>query len=181
MDHAEHLERNAVGAAHENRQRFSAGNTDEPGGGRAPFGIADVSGAEVEMRNLSGGEDQQQSPAFHVGNGLFEGTSVGDAAFGTVEGVEEDAHTGQFGEIAEHVVGEDANVGADAGEEGGEECAIEQAEGVVGNGDDGAGGRDFAEVVGGDFQFDVEGSQEVAAKQTCGPGIEIQTFEFIDL
>ena len=146
MDHPEHLERDAVGAADEDRQRFRAGDADEAGGGGAPLGIANGAGAEIEVSHFAGGEDQQHAAGFDVGDGLFEGAAVGKAAFGALEGVDENAEFGEFGQFAEYLVGQHADVGADAGEQRRQQHSVEQPEGVVGDGDDGSGDRDLLQI-----------------------------------
>lgn len=180
MHHAEHLEGNAVVAANQDGQRFRLCDTDEAGGGDVPCGIADGALFQIEMRNFAGGKEEQQAARAQVLDGLTEGASVRGAAFGTVEGIDKEAEGRELGEIAEKLVGEDANVGASAHEEIGEHDAVEDAEGVVGNGDDGAGGRDLFEIGGRDVYLDLKIVEEGSGEAMPGAGTRVEFFKPVD-
>lgn len=61
MHHPQHLERQTIGAMNQDGQRLCLRDANQPRGGHVPFGIADGALFQIEMRNLTGGENQQKS------------------------------------------------------------------------------------------------------------------------
>lgn len=160
VDEAGDLEEGAVLAGEEKRDGGGAGFADETGGGGVPGGVLDADAAEVEVGDLTGGEDDEESTVLEPGEGGAEAAGVGEAGGRVGEGVDEDEAVAHLGDGAEDGVGEELDVRAYATEESGGGDSVDEAEGVVGDDDGGAGARDAVEVGAVDVEMDVEPGEE---------------------
>ena len=120
------------------------------------------------MSDLAGGEDDDQAALLQVIEEFADGLVIGAGGVAGGEGVDGDDEGSQFGDLGEGFIGEETDVGADAAEEGGEDGAVEDARGVVGDDEGGAGGGDAFEVGIGCAPGDVEVGEEAFLEGQSG-------------
>ena len=85
----------------------------------------------------------------------------------------------ELGQIAQELIGKDANVGPDLGEKIRQHDSIQNSEGVVGNGDDGAGGWNLSEIPGAHMDLHLQIFKE-RADEALAARTGIKTFELIN-
>jgi hypothetical protein len=90
VHHAEHLERNAVGPANQDGQRFRPGQPDQARGGYVPPRIADRRFFRSKCETSPAGKINSNSTRAQVSDGLFQGATVGEAAFSAVERIDKE-------------------------------------------------------------------------------------------
>jgi hypothetical protein len=174
MDEAGGLEASAIGAVEEEGDGGGAGAEKEAGGGGFPGRVFDTEAAGLEGGDFTGGEDDKEATGVEPGEALTEGLEVLAGGVGAAEGVDGDDVGSEFGDGGKERVGEEADVGPEAEEELSEERPFEEAEGVVGDDDDGAAGGDAVEVAGIGVEGDAERLEEWGKEGTAvGPGFGV--------
>lgn len=175
MDEAGQLEEGAVAAFDVEREGGGAGATQEAGNGVVPGGIGDVGAGELELElgDFASGEDEEEAAGLKPGQGFAHAASVGAFGGGAAEGVHGNDAVGDFGEGGDDVIGEDLDVGADLGEKLREGDAFDNAEGVVGDGENRAGAGDAFVVGGREVDGNVEGGEEAFAEGFGGARVEL--------
>lgn len=125
-----------------------------------PFGVADGELAELECGDFTGGEDDEKPAVDEVLESLLHGGGI--VAVGIAEDIDGNEAAGEFGDCREHVIGEDADIGADSAENMEQHSAIEQASGVIQHEDGGPGAGDVVEVLGRDAEADAQFVEKTA-------------------
>jgi hypothetical protein len=128
---------------------------------------------ELELGDFASGEDEKESAGLKPGEGFAQAASVGAFGAGAAEGVHGNDAVGDFGEGSDDVVRKDLDVGADLGEKLGQRYAFDDAEGVIGDSEDGSGAGDALTVGGREMDGNVEGCQEAFAEGFGGAGVEL--------
>ena len=168
VNEAGDVKKGAVLAGEVEREGARGGLLDQPGGGGMPLGILDANAAEVEVGDFSGGEDNEKASLAEPVNRGAERAGIGAAGALVAEGVDQNQAVAHLRDGAEEGVGEDSDIGADAVHQRHGSDAVNEAEGAVGDNDDGAAGGHPGEIGGRDLQFDVELPENVLGEAGGG-------------
>jgi hypothetical protein len=180
MDHSEKLKTDAVVPAEEDRESRRACAADQAHSGIVPLGIGHMTCRHLKLRYFAGGKNGEHASTIKPGHGFAKCFAVGlDRAIG-LERVDEDAGALQLWDVAQEEIGEDFNIGANAGQEHREKGAIEDTIRVVGDNNNWAGAWDSGLIRGVGLQLDSHLSEETlemkALRRTLNSPIEISDF-----
>ena len=150
MEEAGGVEQQAVAAMEVDGEDRRACFAGEARGDRVPGRVCDGAAAQVEVRDIAGGEDGQGAARAEVAQSGGDGRGVARCGGGGAEGVDEDVDVAQLRDGAEEAVGGELHVRPDPAEQGEQRQSVGATEGVVGDDQEGAGRGNSGEDGGGD-------------------------------